>query len=132
MLAVVLSEAPEVAAPVPSRATLAAEPSDAREASEPLTGTMVIPCADSVTSAASALVGEAVTSSETEAPEVGSYQENHWWIYRGQKELEEIVNQVGPVKVGLFSGQLAVWLTFAQSMELYDYHGPIIFSSTEW
>jgi len=69
---------------------------------------------------------------EWEAEPVRSYQKKHWWIFVSDTELRKILEKFGTVKVGIYMDEPAAWLSYAQSLELYEYDGPTIFSSTEW
>jgi len=60
------------------------------------------------------------------------YGTKHWWIMRNEEQIREVIRHCGPVKIGFFNGDLAVFISYKQSMEMFTYNGPEIFSSSEW
>ena len=67
-----------------------------------------------------------------EVQEVKSYQKKHWWIITDWNHLWGIIEKYGEMKISLFNGELAVFISYKNSLELYKYSVPEIFSSTEW
>lgn len=66
------------------------------------------------------------------AEEVKSYKKKHWWIIRDMNHLSDIINKFGKMEVGDFAGGIAVFISYENSMKLYDSSVPEVFSSTEW
>lgn len=75
--------------------------------------------------------GEYDGENDEGAEEVKSYKKRHWWIIRDMNHLRDIINKFGKMEVGNFAGDIAVFISYENSMKLYDSSVPEIFSSTE-
>lgn len=69
---------------------------------------------------------------DDEAIPIRAYHKKHWWPVSNMRELEEIIDTTGKSMVGKWAGEVAVLLSFKNTMTFYMGDIPGIFSSTEF